>query len=618
MCGSTKYDTVELINNADFAIPILIDLATAYRNEIHEYLAPSNLPHKEETIRAYIKDIMNFVLPLVKSQREKLETELKGLNSRTTFNALEKQRKLSTALTAFYELEDDYTALVAFRHFETFCLYMDGALNENTTSADLQEDVFKSSLHLFKGFYHFANSMVMKKDVRFIEKQCFAGAGKSVTDCALISWIFGVDINNDVLKVFGNGDNVDSAMGTISTLMCSRQYAKVFPYFEKFGRNQDNIFSVYKCSGGKGTFRINGSTKPVNLRVRSKGDKIDGVRAKFLFLDDITAADDTPMQHAKDIDLYRTRWFKRKYNLNNFFVIASGTTYAVTDLLTYLKGIFGVEQAKPTKFAFTSLSKSNQIVHDGLSVFCVVYGLDKYDKSTFEEKFPTEAFIKEREEDERSFMAMTQQTPLPPKGSPFDYDNLPNTYGKEGIPHLQDRSQEVCTASLDPARIAGKDYHSMPIITEIDGRRYLKDALFKQSAPDKIPIQVVDMIEKHHIVHLDIENNTDTLYGELVRKLLRERGIDYCLITTFFTYEKKELKIGNCETSIKSIYFPRREVYSANSQMGQFMYLLTIYNYEKPPKHDDSADSLANYSLRFIINKQMGAKVTILRGRKYT
>lgn len=612
-CGYGKYETVELIHNADFSIPILTDLATVYRNEIHEYLAPSNIPDKEEQIRSYIRDIMNVVLPLVKKQKEQLETQYKTKIPK--IRTIEYD-KLGEALGAFYQLEDDYSALVAFRHFETFCLYMDDALNDSITSADVQENVFKSSLHLFKGFYHFANSMVMKKDVRFIEKQCFAGAGKSVTDCALISFIFGVDINNDVLKVFGNGDNTDSAMGTISTIMCSRQYAKVFPYFEKFGYKQDNVFSTYKCSGGKGTFRITGSKKPVNLRIRSKGDKIDGVRAKFLFLDDITAADDTPMQHEKDIKLYRDRWFKRKYNLNNFFIIASGTTYAITDLLSYLKGIFGVESAKPTKFPFTSISKSNQIVHDGLSVFCVVYGLDEFDKSTFEEKFPAETFIKEREDDERSFMAMTQQTPLPPKGSPFDYDNLPNLYGKEGIPHLPDRSQEVCTASLDPARI-GKDFHSMPVIVEIDGRRYLKDCIFEQCPPDRLPQKVVDMIEKHQIVYLDIENNTDTTLDVLIKKLLAERGITYCGVTSFFSHKNKEEKILSTETAIKSIFLPRREVYTPSSQMGRFMYYLTTYNYDTKNKHDDSADSLANYSLKFIINKQRGAKIVSLKSRRY-
>lgn len=607
-CGSTKYDTVELINNADFSIPILTDLATAYRNEIHEYLAPSNLPDKEETIRAYIKDIMKFVLPLVKSQREKLETELKGLNSRTTFNAAERYTKLSNALTAFYQLEDDYTALVAFRHFETFVLYIDKHVYNS--------NIFTPAQHLFKGFYYFANSMALKKDVRFIEKQCFAGAGKSATDSIFMTWLFGIDINDDVLKIFGSKDNIVNAIDMVTHIMLSPYYAKVFPYYAKFDCDANSMFDI--CKATSGDLKISGSKVSLNLRVRSKFDRCDGVRAKYLFLDDITLADsaENVEMHNKDIYLYTSRWFQRQYDSNNFFIIASGTTYHQEDILSYLKHIFGIDNAKPTKFRFTSISKSNEIVPNGISVFCVIYGLDEHNKSTFEEKFSTEKFLLQREKNERVFMAMVQQQPVPPEGAPYDYENLPNTYGKEGIPHLSDRSQEVCRASLDPARI-GKDFNSMPVIVEIDSRRYLKDCIFEQCPPDRLPLKVVDMIEKHHIVHLDIENNTDTTFDVLIKKLLAERGINYCLVTTFFSYEKKDVKIANCETPIKSIYFPRKEVYLPNSQMGRFMYWLTAYNYDIKMKHDDSVDSLANYSLRFIINKQIGAKVAVLKGRKY-
>lgn len=603
-CGGYKYETQELINNADFSIPILTDLATAYRNEIHEYLAPSNLPDKEETIRAYIRDIMNTVLPIVKNQREKLEKELRGLNSRTTFNCVERQSKLSKALETFYQLEDDYTALAAFRHFETFVLYIDKHVYGG--------NIFTPAQHLFKGFYYFANSMALKKDVRFIEKQCFAGAGKSATDSILITWLFGLDINNDVLKYFGSKDNIVNLIDMATEIMTSPQYAKVFPYYAKFDCDKKQIFEI----ANSGDLKITGSKVSVNLRARTKFDKRDGMRAKFLFLDDITLADDAGVieAHEKDIYLYNSRWLKRKYDLNNFFIIASGTTYHQEDILSYLKHRFGADNAKETKFRFTSISKSDELVPNGISVFCVIYGLDEYDKSTFEEKFPTSSFLSEREKNPRNFEAMVQQNPQPPEGSPYDYDNLPNLYGKDGIPHLPDRSQEVCKASLDPARL-GKDYHSMPVIVEIDGRRYLKDCIFEQCSPDLLPEKVVDMIEKHHIIHLDVENNTDVSFKKLINILLAQRGIQYCLVTDFQSYEKKEAKINHCETPIKSIYFPKREVFSQYSQMGRFMYWLTGYNYNKPPKHDDSVDSLANFSLRFIVNKQIGAKVKTLSRR---
>lgn len=602
-CGYGKYETVELINNADFSIPILTDLATAYRNEIHEYLTPSNIPDKEEQIRSYIRDIMNVVLPLVRKQKEQLEEQYRTKIPKVRTIEYD---KLGKALTAFYQLEDDYTALAAFRHFETFVLYIDKHVYSG--------NIFTPALHLFKGFYYFANSMTLKKDVRFIEKQCFAGAGKSATDSIFMAWLFGVDINNDVLKIFGSKDNIVNTMDMVTHIMLSPQYAKVFPYYAKFDCDANSMFDI--CKGTSGDLKISGSKVSLNLRVRSKFDRCDGVRAKFLFLDDITLADSAENleAHDKDIYLYTSRWFMRQYDSNNFFIIASGTTYHREDILSYLKRIYGVDDAKPTKFRFTSISKSNEIVPNGISVFCVIYGLDENDKSTFEEKFSTEKFLLQREKNERVFMAMVQQEPQPPEGSPFDYDNLPYQYGKEGIPHLPDRSQEVCTASFDPARL-GKDYHSMPVIVNINGELFLKDCIYVRCPPDKVPEKVVDMIERHQIVHLDIENNTDTNYDVLIKTLLAERGITTCAVTSFFSYVKKGDKISANETGIKRIHFPKREVYTPKSQMGQFMHDLLGYNYEIKVKHDDAPDSLANYSMHFIKNKQRGAKVKTLSRR---
>lgn len=602
-CGYAKYETIELINNTAISIPILTDLATSYRNEIHEYLAPSNIPDKEDIIRSYIRDIMNVVLPLVRNKREALEAE----SSKRIPNRTIEYDKLNKALAAFYQLEDDYTALVAFRHFETFVLYIDKHVYGG--------NIFTPALHLFKGFYYFANSMALKKDVRFIEKQCFAGAGKSATDSILMAWLFGVDINNDALKIFGSKDNIVNTMDMVTHIMLSPQYAQVFPYYAKFDCDANAMFDI--CKSTSGDLKVSGSKVSLNLRVRSKFDRCDGVRAKYLFLDDITLADSAENleMHEKDIYLYTSRWFQRQYDSNNFFIIASGTTYHREDILSYLKRIFGIAEAKPTKFKFTSISKSNEIVPNGISVFCVIYGLDEYDKSTFEEKFATEKFLLQREKNERVFMAMVQQEPQPPEGSPFDYDNLPNLYGKEGIPHLPDRSQEFCKASLDPAR-KGFDYNSMPVINTINGEMFLQDCIYERCPPDKLPQKVVDMIEKHHIVHLDIENNTDTTFDVLIKKLLTERGINYCLVTSFFSYQKKDVKIGANETAIKKIHFPKREYYTPKSQMGLFMHDLLGYNYDTKVKHDDAPDSLANYSLRFIINKQVGAKIIPLSRRR--
>jgi hypothetical protein len=146
---------------------------------------------------------------------------------------------------------------------------------------------------------------------------------------------------------------------------------------------------------------------------------------------------------------------------------------------------------------------------------------------------------------------------------------------------------------------------------------FLQDCIFETCPPDKLPVKIINMIEKHHIVHLDIERNTTTDLKMLIQKMLVERGITYCQVTDFYSYLKKDQKISECETAIKSIYFPTKEVYTPNSPMGKFMYWLTAYNYDTPPKHDDSVDSLANFSQRFILNKTVASQVRSLKRHHY-
>lgn len=613
-CGNTEYEIKPSIENDERAVKILSEFADACKNEIHENLVKSKLPDKEEQIQAYIKIIIKRVKPIVDSRIVVLETRQKKLlsekSNKTNYTIIQNRlNELKLYIAKYKEIQDNLTALIAFRHFKTFCLYIDGVFGSKKP--------FSSSMHLFEGFYFYANSMVLNKDVHFIEKQCFAGAGKSITDSALMAFILGVDINSYITKIFGNSKNISRGIQTVLKIMTSKQYAKVFPYYQKYECDKDKMFSV--CKAASGELQVDGSYQPTSISMYSKNEDIDGIRVQYLFLDDITQSKDSENKemHLQDIARFTDCWFERKDNLDDTFIIASGTTYHQEDFLSWLKKNFGVEKAKPTKLKFTSISRENSFGLKWLSVFCVIYGLDEYDRSTYEEKFPASVFIHKRENSPRSFYAMVQQQPQPPEGAPFDYDNLPNVYGKEGIPHLPDRSQEVCRASLDPSR-KGKDFNSMPVIVEIEDRLYLKDCIFDNSSPDTLPAEIIDMIERHHIVHLDIENNTETLFANIIEKELKARGITYCTVTSFYSYKKKDVKIRDNETGIKQIYYPSKDCYTPSSPMGKFMRYFTGYTYEGKVKHDDSVDSLANYAQTFILNNPLVPTASSLKkGQRY-
>ena len=64
----------------------------------------------------------------------------------------------------------------------------------------------------------------------------------------------------------------------------------------------DNIFSV--CRNKEGELTLADSNKPLNLKVISKDTSIDGIRVRYLFLDDICRSKDAGnmKQHETDIN----------------------------------------------------------------------------------------------------------------------------------------------------------------------------------------------------------------------------------------------------------------------------------------------------------------------------
>ena len=65
--------------------------------------------------------------------------------------------------------------------------------------------------------------------------------GKSKSDCVIISFCFGYDINDDIGKWVGNPKLVKVNTKGIVEMIKSKKFAKVFPEFQF--DNKDDIFS---------------------------------------------------------------------------------------------------------------------------------------------------------------------------------------------------------------------------------------------------------------------------------------------------------------------------------------------------------------------------------------
>jgi hypothetical protein len=481
-----------------------------------------------------------------------------------------------------------------------------------------EQKLWSPTMHLFGGYWYYTNSMILNGDIKFISKQCFTGLGKTYSNAITLAFIFGYDINTDALYVFGASDNVSTFASGLVDLMVSKRYAKVFPYYRQFQcddaeQTANRMFLMRQMKDTGSKFRIAGSSKPVNLRVVSKDKNTNGVRAKYLFLDDIAQLADAnnPKAHEKDIFRLTNEWRKRNYNLTDFYIIVGGTTYSVDDILTFLLKQNNGDVAKATgKNKFTTISESDYIVSGGKAVFVRVPSLDyDTDESTYPAKYPTSSLRKERDEaldGGRMFMAMNQQLPLSSEKNPFDtgnihiYEELPATIENGGT------RDKRCRAIIDPSR-KGNDKTCALFFSKDGEKHYFVDAFLdnqpldhKYSSGKTVLDLICEKIVAHNCIEIDAEENTESTIVSQIQKKLSEMKHFSTKINGYYSYERKKDKIYGCQTAIQShLWFPSRRVFTANSDVGKAMKDINYWEY-KDNIPDDAQECCAVYVKKYI------------------
>lgn len=607
----------DLCQNEEMVLSLEEERYRLIYSQIHGYLAPKRESLAEEEILEILRIVVSNDLVISKSKSIYFKecSEYYGKKGEK-----EKRIKSIEYLNKWLELYENFYALVAFRSAEYFANFMEWETRDKDKvwkySIDPRNDGGKTGVN-YPFFYYFTQ-MVLNDKIRFLSKQQPTGTGKSYGNVVAISWLFGVDPQADILLVLGNPALVSSNCVGIVNMMTIPRYAKVFPEYKQFEADIDEIelaknpsmdipldrnklFEI--CRIKDGTLKLSFSSRPMSITVIAKDTPIDGIRVKYLFLDDICRSKDAGNnnQHQKDIDNYWNSWWKRNYNPDDLRVVIGGTTYSIYDILSNLKNYYSggrVERSPINKY--TTLSA------DGKSVFVCVPALDyDTDESTYPQKYSTKSKREMRDRDFRSFMAMEQQQPLPPDTTPFYWDNL-RLY--DTIP--EENRSNSCWASIDPVRI-GNDNFAMPIFVPVGDLFYLKDCLYEQRPQETLYSLVVDKIIQHHITQLVIERNTDTSLKALIEKLLDERGISFCNIIESYTNEKKDIRITNEENNIKTkLVFPEKHLYANSSAMGKFMYDIVSFSWRLSENaHDDSIDACTKFCETFIRGRNRQAKM---------
>lgn len=572
-------------------------LKEAIYQQVHNVLIPQKTDSAENEIRDILakyvvgypekKKSVNFIGAL-----DPIKAKLVQINK--------SKKARNEYLARYLDLYDDFMALASFRSLKHFALYMQQAFNFT---------LWEDTINCFEGYWYYAGRMVLDKEVKFIEKQCPTGYGKSTSDAFLQAFIYGYNIDSTVLKICGNDKITDDCFNNVTSLMISPYFAKIFPYYAQFNGEINKMFEIH--SRKDLTFKISGSVKSKNLMIATKLSDTNGVRADYLFLDDITQRKDMANlnMHQKDIHSFQHEWYERKSKDGEFQIVASGTTYSQFDILSHLKREAGGDHAVKSPInKYTYISRSNLVVENGISVFVCVPLLDyDTDESTYPKKISTTKARIKREKYPTEFWAMDQQRPMPPDSSPFYFTKL-RQYTT--LPAIGECGRlDTCVAALDTKR-RGKDYLSMPIFFEADDpdnkgetAHYLVDWLYDdRSMKECLPL-IVSKIIQRKITRLYVERNTEECIETLLQDKLREQGYTSCVIEEVYSTEPKDRRIMSAEGDIKAkMIFPQYNMYAPSNDIGKALLNFYGYTYTGSVAHDDAPDSLALYAKRFIMD----------------
>ena len=410
----------ELFANEENMLILEQERYRLYRSQIHDYLAPQKKQVAEQEIQDRVKEIVRYDLPICRIKIERFKNAIPIYERKKDVKGVNLCYRYLQEWLDLYELN---YALVSFRSLEHFALFMEWEKPENekvwTISIDPHNDGGYTGVT--KPFFYNFNRMVLKKDIKFISKQMFTGGGKSYSNQFAISWLLGIDQNNDVLDVLGNPTLVLTNARGIVNIMTNPKFAKVFPNFQKFhdigGDIARNMFSI--CRLKEGELTLADSTKTLNVKIISKDTPIDGIRVRYLFLDDVCRSKDATnlKQHTIDINNFWNSWYKRNYGTDDFYIVISGTAYNVNDIMSHLIAYFTkgkMQRTKENKYTYQSL--------DGTSIIIKIPKIDDdLNRSTFPQKFPYKDALEARDRDYNTFMAMEQQQPENPETSPLCY-----------------------------------------------------------------------------------------------------------------------------------------------------------------------------------------------------
>lgn len=464
--------------------------------------------------------------------------------------------------------------------------------------------VFAKTETVLSSAFKCIDDFLSDEEIELIRLSCMPGLGKSYIANIVVALFFGNNPNDHALRITYSDDLVMTTTRQTKAIIDSQAFREVFPRYlgvEKIFKRDDS-YSFTMCD----------SEDEYSFFAVTRDGQATGKRANLIVIDDLlkgeTEANNISLQK-KLTDRYDTDWTSRTDDdkLKLFMV---GTMWSPQDLLNVVhERALEFDDIVPDldlKYVEKSL--------DGKNIYISIPALDSRDRSTAPLRFSTEKLIKKRQQmDEYLWSAVYQQNPIAPTGLEFSYSKL-KTYEK--VIDLRENRNYLRKASLDPAR-KGKNFVSMPILYELNDCHYLVDWLFQKKPMSELYIPICNMLIKHRIQRLVLENNTDTSLKVILEEILHSKGyFDIEIIEKYSTQNKEQRIKDNRGTVVNHIYFPKKGLFPKKSDISIGMEDLTSYSFDYPNKYDDAIDSVVLYCMEFVSSLHNFASVTSFNRRK--
>ena len=491
-------------------------------------------------------------------------------------------------LGEYYDLWKKSLAFAGRRSLEHFIDYMELDLPPNGK-------VLGNRRAVLKPFVYYLGKSAFDNDLEYVLASFPPSYGKTYTCNLYSAWLYGLNINNTILRLSYNQELVLTASRAVQNFVKDPKFADVFPYYAKFNGKP---FEKEKESD----WIIKGSNTQTSHISRTRDGGTTGVRAnKAIILDDMTkgAEEATASDlHKKMFNKWTTEWLNRRTGDPITYVLI-GTMWSPEDILNRVADnlAFNHEIIDDPNFKYTKIAK------DGSCALIRIPLLDENDKTTCRAVMSTPAAIRLRDiTDPFLFSCVYQQDPIAPSGLVFAHEQIKHF---EELPKDKDGNNlcgDYSFASLDPAR-RGKDFVSMPICKSDGTIYYMTDCLFKMEAMSDLYDEICEKIIINRVVRLVLENNTDTSLKKVLEDELHKKGYYNCEIVEKYNVAKKEQRIKDMQGVVKNrISFLDAKKYLSNSDYGKFMRNMTTYSFDFPAKHDDAPDSIAMFAKEIILN----------------